>query len=87
MDELTRLLDSMPEVIRVKDGDEVVNCRLAFYYSKSKHRWSAGYYSSEFDYFLSCGYGDTLIEAVKHLKRTIRNIKIKGDTEQYDYIV
>lgn len=85
MDEVTKMLDKMPEVIRVKDGDEIVDCRLSFYYSKEKRKWTAAYHCGVLDYFLSCGYGDTIAEAVEHLKRTIRNIKVKGDAGQYDY--
>lgn len=88
--ELNKRLDKIPEVIRVKDGDEIVNCRLCMFYNKSykgERKWTVGYYSTENDYFLSCGYGSTITEAVEHLKRTIKNIRLKGDAEQYDYII
>lgn len=87
MDRLNRILDKMPEVIRVKDGDEIVDCRLSFFYNKERHKWTASYYCTEFDYFLSCGYGDTIIKAVKHLKRTVRDIKVGNGAGQYDYII
>lgn len=77
MDRINEMLDKLPEVLRVKDGDEIVDCRLSFFYSKNKHRWTAAYYCTEYDYFLSCGYGDTISEAIKHLKkgrfRTLRS--------------
>lgn len=89
MDELTRLLDKMPEVIRVKDGDLVVNCKLTFYYSHKykEPKWTASYHCVEYDYLLCCGYGNTLFDAVRHLRRTMRGIKVKDSAAQYDYIL
>lgn len=88
MDEINKVLDKMPEVIRVKNDDEIVDCRLAFFYHKDRrHNWTASYYCAEYDYFLSCGYGGTITEAIKHLKRTIQDIKVKNCSGQYDYIL
>ena len=84
MDKLDDIFGKMPEVIRVKDGDVITDCCLTFSYYSKKHKWTAAYYSSEFDYYLSCGYGDTLVDALKHLRRTIKDIKVRTDSD-YDY--
>lgn len=86
MDELQKILDSIPEKIRVKDGDEIVICRLCMFYFKLHKAWTVGYYSTEMDYFYCCGYGETIIKAVKHLKRTIKGIRIRTD-RQYDVVI
>lgn len=74
MDELNKLLSRLPEKLKYKDGDEIVECGLTFFFRKhsSRYQWTAGYYCMEMDYFLMCGYGNTIIEAAQHLERLVK---------------
>lgn len=74
--ELNRWLSDLPKVIKDKDGDTIVDCRLTFYLSSEyeSYRWTASYYyCSEYDFHLMCGYGTTLVEAVNHLRRVLKD--------------
>lgn len=79
--ELDKWLSDLPEIIKYKDGEEVVECRLTFYFHKSGDtHWTAAYYCREYDYFVCHGFGDTLIAAVKHLRRVLKDFrKRKGE--------
>lgn len=75
--ELNDYLDDLPEVIMYEDGEEMVKCRLCFYYSSTdaKHKWTAAYHCSEYDYFVICGYGNTITEAVDHLRKLYKGCR------------
>lgn len=74
--ELNKWLSKLPEIIRYKDGEEVVDCRLTFYFHNGDvPSWTAAYYCSEYDYFACCGYGKTIVEAVNHLHKVYRDAR------------
>lgn len=76
INELNKWLSDLPEIIKYKDGEEIVDCRLTFYFHKSGNPlWTAAYYCMEFDYFLFCGHGDTIVAAVDHLRRVYKDFK------------
>lgn len=76
--ELNKWLSDLPQIIKYKDGDAIVGCQLVFYYSKEykgANKWTAAYHCSEFDYHLMCGNGSTMIEAVNHLRRVLKDYR------------
>lgn len=74
--ELNKWLSDLPEIVKYKDGDVIVDCRLTFYFHKNgEHKWTAAYYCEEFDYFLLHGFGDTIVAAVNHLRRVLKDYR------------
>ncbi len=72
MTNLEKMLDMLPQSKTYQDGEEKVKCDLVIFYNKKrKTKWTVGYYSCEHDYFLMCGYGVSIEEAIKHLQRQI----------------
>lgn len=83
--ELNEWLSDLPQVIKYKDGDAIMDCWLTFSYLKEykgKSKWVAAYYCGEYDYYLMCGYGVTLIEAVNHLRRVLKDYR-EHESEDY----
>ena len=78
MDELNKLIAKLPESLKYKDGDEIVECGLTFFFRRGANdafKWAAAYYCTEHDYFLMCGYGSTIYSAALHLKRLIADYR------------
>lgn len=73
--ELNEWLSDLPQVVKYKDGDVIVDCRLTFYFSNEEYKWTAAYHCGEYDYHLMCGYGKTLIEAVNHLRKVLKDYR------------
>lgn len=77
--ELNKWLSDLPEVIKYKDGDAIVDCRLSFYFHKGnkteKSSWTVAYHCVEYNYFLMCGHGETLVKAVNHLRRVLKDYR------------
>lgn len=84
--ELNKWLSDLPTVVRYKYGEEMTDCRLVFFFNKvTEQQWTAGYYSGEFDYFVMCGYGNTIVEAVGHLRKLYKDARkrrVDGVVEQ-----
>ena len=84
--ELNEWLTDLPTVVRYKYGEEYADCRLVFFFNKTTtQKWTAGYYSGEFDFFVLCGYGDTITEAVVHLRKLYKDARkrrVEGVVEQ-----
>lgn len=68
--ELNEWLSDLPETIKYKDGDTIMEFCLNFYFRKSNHKWVAAYTCD--DCHLMCGYGNTLVKAVNHLRRILK---------------
>ena len=81
--ELNKWLSDLPQIIKYKDGDVIVNCQLVFYYCKDyygdERKWVAAYHCSEYDCHLMCGYGVTLVEAVNHLRKVLKDYRKHRD--------
>lgn len=81
--ELNKWLSDLPQIIKYKDGDAIVNCQLVFYYCKDyygdERKWVAAYHCSEYDYHLMCGYGVTLVEAINHLRKVLKDYRKHRD--------
>lgn len=74
--ELNKWLSDLPEIIKYKDGDEIVDCRLTFYFHKDgEYKWTAAYHCSEYDYHLIYGFGDTLVDAVNYLRKALKEYR------------
>lgn len=73
--ELNKWLSDLPGIIKYKDGDRIIDCELTFYFNNEYecYRWTAAYHCSEYDCHLMCGYGITLVEAVNHLRRVLKD--------------
>ena len=74
--ELNEWLTDLPTTLRYRDGEEIVDCCLTFYFHKDgSHKWTVAYYCREYDYFVVCGYGDTIVEAVTHLRKLYKDLR------------
>ncbi len=69
-DELEKILSKLPEIIKYKDGEEMVSARLGPHFLKcGTPRGLIPYYSAEHDYIVRCGHGKTAVEAANHLSK------------------
>lgn len=69
--ELHKGLSDLPKIVKYRDGDEIVDCQLCFY--KDEQMWVAAYHCSVYDCHLMCGYGDTAISAINHLRKVLKD--------------